>query len=339
MFKLKYNIGISNKEQTIEEEVEKIKNACDLNVEYVSHISIYKDMIIPLWEAIKEYSTKTCLCGVPLYESVLFNESIIDVIKRYKSYGVKAITLHTTDMKILIDAKNSGFKINSRGGMFLHELYEKDNNVQNPILENIDEILEYMKDNNMKLFIGTSLRAGKCFSDFTYIEKELVDAVGLYNYAVKKYKLDVEIETFGHINVSEFDKYYKILENIPLCTMGPLQVDSVNGFDDLNALYGLTRAIDFGFKISTECILTRAEHLHIPDAEDGIDAIKKFNVWRHIIGCEYSNKTELEKQQKVMNIKNSQNTQCSAYVNIFGEMNVNKHCNVCGEHCPLEKIK
>ena len=112
---LKLNCGLSYSEQSAEDELKKIELANKYGIDYVSIISIDEERTKWFWELVSDHfnwnnsvsvkpQANFKLCSAPLYESVMFNESIMDTIKRHYSYGVRAMTFHVTPVELINDA-------------------------------------------------------------------------------------------------------------------------------------------------------------------------------------------------------------------------------------------
>ena len=342
---LKLNIGISNKNQTIEDELAKYAAAAEYGIDYVSIISIEPDKCKSLWNNIKELHSKTAdqtpiLCSVPLYESELFEEPILSTFERHYSYGVRAFTIHITDKSTFERAKSSGFIINSRGGQFLWDIFERGE--ENPILANLDEIIDFCKEHNCELMLGTSLRPGAVEKNMTPMKaatyQELYDAKKIYDFITSK-GVSCQVECLGHVDYNELNAYADIFGDTPLCTMGPLLTDCVNGFDELNAIIGYAYARQ-KLNIKTECMLSRSEHIKMPTVDDVIDECQKWRVAETVVGCALGDSTKAAyEEQKVLDIKGRQRTQCSAHINIFGKIDMPEVCDVCGDKCPLKRYE
>ena len=336
---LKLNIGLSYPEQSFKNELEKLKLASQYNIDYVSVISVDKPRIKALWESVQEnVDENITLCSVPIYESIIFEEDIKDTIKRHASYGVKAMTFHITPTYLIREAEETGYIINSRGGQFLREQMEKDDKWENPFFENFDELVLYAYECGVRtIFLGTSLRPGACEKANKYTINELKIACNFYDSYSNVMGLNFQIEAFGHVPVSEFPIYKYVLGTRSICAMGPLLTDAVNGFDELNAIIGYTLALKEGFNISTECMISRSEHIKMPTVEDVEDECQKWRVARLINGLVNDKREAYKEEILVITKKEKQRKQCSSHVNIFGPMYIQETCNVCGDKCPLVK--
>lgn len=355
---LKLNCGLSYPEQDAQEELKKIELANKYSVDYVSIISIDKERTKWFWELVassynwadSNYSDlpkpKFKLCSAPLYESIMFNEDIFDTMKRHFSYGVKAMTFHVTSTALIERAAGSGFIVNSRGGVFTAE-----SSKANPITERWNEIVDFCCDNNIEIFIGTSLRPGVCENNLSeWTLRDLESAVSYYDSAeirisAKKPWLKIYLETLGHVKGKNLHEYEDICGPRRICAMGPILTDSTNGFDELNSIIGFTlvRATT-NLNLQVECMVSRKEHIDLPNLQDVEDEIQKWKVAELVtdvtlIGKKPIGKDSLEKEKEVLKVKSAQRTQCSAHYNLFGAMDIIPTCRVCGNKCPLTSEK
>lgn len=338
---LKLNCGLSYPEQSFEDELKKIDLAVKYRIDYLSVISIDKDRVNKLWEEVKKRSDKITVCSAPVYEMIMFDETPEQTITRQASYGVKAMTFHITPVGLLKEAKDNGYTINSRGGEFLLDKLEENPDYQNPfdLAQDLVRLVKYAMSCGVKeFFLGTALRPGACEPLSKWTEKELVIAARIYDEMIKN-NIPVQIEGFGHVPEDQWSTYYDIIGSRAMSSMGPLLTDSVNGFDDINAIVGYTMARSYGFNITTECMLSRKEHIDMPDVEDVEDEIQKWRVAETCFGVAKKEIRALADEKKVIDKKLKQRTQCSAHVNIFGPMNISKTCRVCGDKCPLLRDK
>lgn len=334
---LKLNVGLSFPEQSFTSELRKIELTSKYDIDYLSVISLDTKRINKFWEAAyKTVQGSTILCSAPIYETVLLKETPEETIKRQTSYGVRAMTFHITPKALLNEAEKNGFVINSRGGQFIREIQG-----ENPYYERLSELILYAYDHGVKkIFLGTALRPGSCGKISPYTIRELEIACELYDKYIFSTNLDYEIEAFGHVAVSEFPLYKYILGDRKICAMGPLLTDAVNGFDELNAIIGYTRALLAGFNITTECMISRKEHIEIPNVEDVEDELQKWRVAEFVHKLNTNDYYNNELNKKVCAKKSKQRDQCSAHYNIFGNMdNIPEICNVCGDKCPLKGRK
>ena len=346
--KLKLNCGISSAQQSpypIETELEKARMAADLGVDFLSCISIYKPLIKELWAGLSKLDIKgVALCGVPFYESEIFGEPLLDVIKRYvEEYGVTILTMHMTEADTVERAMTSGFVINSRGGRFLMERICSGRK-SNPNVDEFDAVSEYCQRNGVSIHVGTCLRPGRvefCPEINAFTLEDLKTARATYD-RLSQMGIYAEIECMGHVHPIQLDSYKYYLGDRRVCSMGPLITDTLNGFDDVNAMAGYHLAMDKKINISTICVITRSEHIKIPTLEDDMDAIRRWQAYSYLYGLSHEtgfSAKAREKELQCISKMSRQRSQCSAHINVFGEMDIPEHCNICGDRCPLEMKK
>lgn len=325
----------------------------------MSIISIDEDRTKWFWELVRSHfnwnrhsisllpDANFKLCSAPLYECAMFGEDIEKTMERHFSYGVRAMTFHITPKWLINKAVEDGFIVNSRGGIFSEDLEE------NPICDKWPDIVKWCAERDIEIFIGTSLRPGACDAELSkWTIEDLQLACEYYDRAISMLKqlgkiknaseAKVYLETLGHVRYWNLKTYEDICQSRKICAMGPLLTDAVNGFDELNAIIGYTLIRKATMlNVQVECMLSRKEHIELPNVEDVEDEIKKWKVAETVIDCTMNgaewpgNKAE----EKVINIKGKQRTQCSAHYNIFGAMDIIPTCNVCGNKCPLTSEK
>lgn len=332
---LKFNVGISNSYQTIKEEADKIELAIENDIDYISQISVEKTRLFDIWKMVSSYKTeKTKFASVPLYESVLLNEPLTETIERQYESGVRQFVLDCTP-KYLIEKANldKDFRINSRGGYFLTEYYKKNpNKTENPSLEILDWIKKFKRNNEDCSFsFACVLRPGNC-SDYNiqYLLEEL-------EYYKKNNFLDKDtiLEIGGHIKVSNFAKIINTLGNTKVSLMGPLITDTTNKYDHITNIIGQNLFASMYENVVGLLVISPAEHLHLPTLEDDKEAIIHARICQHEIGLMYGD----EECLKVEDEFNKKTISCNLKRNLFGDIKGLKPCDMCGDFCPLRKIK
>ena len=330
---IKFNVGISYKGQSIKEEIKKIELGIRYKAEYISHISIEKTALSTMWKAIAAHQNQgSVFASVPLYESVLLNEPLLETIQRQYEYGVRQFVLDCTP-RFLIEKANRDpkFHINSRGGYFLTKYYEKNPNKDNPCLENLTQIKAFRKKHSKVSFaLAGVLRPGNCAS---YSLKYLLDELTFYR---KHNLLDKNLlEVGGHIKVKDFAKLIPILGKTPVSLMGPLITDTTNKYDHVTNIIGQQLfALQYPH-VKGILGISPAEHLYLPTYTDSEQTLIFARMCQHAIGLLY-NDPSCVKLEKEFNAKT---TSCNIRKNLFGPIEGIKACDMCGSHCPLRNIK
>lgn len=331
---LRFNVGISNKYQTIEEEAKKIELAIDNKIEYVSQISIEKSKIHDMWNLVKNYKCEqTQFASVPIYESFLLDEPVIETIERQYNSGVRMFTINFAP-KYLIEEANSdkNFRINSRSGYFLTEYFKKNpDKKENPFIEAIDKIKKFKNEHiDCRFAFNTVLRPG---NGANYNIKYILEEIKYYKQ--NNFLDDVFLEIGGHIRYNNFQKITDELGDIKVSLMGPLITDTTNKYDHITNIMGQHLFASMYENVIGLLIITPAEHLHLPNLEDDKIALEYAKICQHEIGLMY-NDPECVKIEDEFNKKT---ISCNIKKNLFGDINDLRACDMCGNYCPLRNIK
>jgi len=238
--RLKMNFGLSNKDQTVKGEIEKIELAIKEGVDIIQNISIEKDKLDSMREVASNYKNDITIFNTPIYETLMYKKSLIEIMEKHYDSGVRGFTLHMTPRAIFEEALNNykNFTINSRGGLFLINYFKEFPNKENPCLVEWEEIKKFVKSKkDCEIFIGTALRPGhtNLSEDDIYL-KEI-------NSFKENNLLEFEntvLEAGGHIKFKHFQKYADIIGDAPTCLMGPLITEATNQYDHVTSIMGQT---------------------------------------------------------------------------------------------------
>lgn len=332
---LKFNVGLSNTYQTIREEAEKIELAIENGIEYVSQISVEKTRLLDMWKVVSDYKTeKTKFASVPLYESVLLHEPMMETIERQYSCGSRQFVLDFVPRYLVEQANlDKNFRINSRTGYFLTEYFRKNPiKNENPCVEIIDFVRKFQKQNkDVEFVFNTTLRPGNCAN---YGLKYLLEEIEYYkkNNFLNK---DTILEVGGHIRFNNFKSLINILGDTKVSLMGPLTTDSTNKYDHVTNILGQNLFASMYKNVVGLLIISPAEHLHLPTLEDDREAIIHARICQHEIGLMYGDDECL----KVEDDFNKKTISCNLKRNLFGDIKGLKPCDMCGNFCPLRKVK
>ena len=157
----------------------------------------------------------------------------------------------------------------SRGGTFIAS-WINHNDMENPLYENYDYLLELSYEYDITLSLGDGLRPG-CLSDASDIPQiqELVNLGGLVKRA-QDANVQVMVEGPGHMPLNQIKANMEIQKTIchgaPFYVLGPLVTDIAPGYDHITGAIGGAIAATAG--ASFLCYVTPAEHLSLPSLED-----------------------------------------------------------------------
>jgi phosphomethylpyrimidine synthase len=199
-------------------------------------------------------------------------DDIFKAIENQAKEGVDFMTLHcgiTKDLVENIHQNNRVMGIVSRGGTFLSSWIHH-NQLENPLYENYEYLLEIAYEYDITLSLGDGLRPG-CLEDATDIAQiqELVTLGRLVKQA-KEANVQVMVEGPGHVPLDQIAANMKIQKTIcdgaPFYVLGPIVTDLAPGYDHITSAIGGAIAAYSGADFL--CYVTPAEHLAIPNIDD-----------------------------------------------------------------------
>ena len=270
--KINANIGSSSKIDDLELEINKAKLAQEYGADALMDLSTGSDLKL-FRQKIME-AVDLCIGTVPIYEAgvVTLNKNRFKAIENQAKEGVDFMTLHcgiTKDLVEKLKAANRMMGIVSRGGTFMAS-WINHNDMENPLYENYDYLLELSYEYDITLSLGDGLRPG-CLADASDIPQiqELVNLGTLVKRA-QDANVQVMVEGPGHMPLNQIKANMEIQKTIchgaPFYVLGPLVTDLAPGYDHITGAIGGAIAATAG--ASFLCYVTPAEHLSLPSLED-----------------------------------------------------------------------
>jgi len=280
--KINANIGSSSKMEDLPLEIEKAKISVKYGADAVMDLST--------GENLKEFRKKIMdeinipIGTVPIYEAgvatqkrgdpitSMSEDDIFKAIENQAKEGVDFMTLHCGINKDLVEKLTRAKRtmgIVSRGGTFLAS-WILHNDMENPLYENYDYILEIAAEYDITLSLGDGLRPG-CLQDATDISQiqELVNLGTLVKRAQDS-SVQSMVEGPGHVPMNQIASNMQIQKTLcygaPFYVLGPIVTDLAPGYDHITSAIGGAIAAYSGANFL--CYVTPAEHLSIPSLED-----------------------------------------------------------------------
>jgi phosphomethylpyrimidine synthase len=288
--KINVNLGTSSAAIDPESEMEKVKNAQKYGASTITDLSMGGDIsdirkmvfgntelpvtTVPIYQTIVE-------CGM---DNVTFDD-ILSYLKKHVEEGVSSVLIHCVERRMLENLKGSGRVMGmvSKGGSFTSSFMLL-NDCENPFIEHFDEIMQILRENDVVLSLGNTMRSG-CVHD-------LKDSAQLMeietNAALAKRANDMGVQVIingmgGHIQASEIPdsvRLYKEKADFPLFVAGPLPTDIAVGYDHIAGAVGASMASGAGADYL--CYITPAEHLSLPNPEQVKEGLITFKIAAHI---------------------------------------------------------
>ena len=354
--KINVNLGTSSSIFNIDNEIKKAWIAQKYGADTISDLSMGGDIDTIRKTIIKNSAMP--IITVPIYQAVdeanslvnISEDIIFNVIEKQLKDGISSIVIHAAfTLENLKKMKNKRIMgIISKGGSFTASLMSE-NSMQNPFLKNFDYILEMVKERDIVLNLGNAMRSG-CIHD--RIDEFQLAEILLNSKLAKKANekgIQVILESLGgHVNANDLIDWIKIhktlTKNRPLFVSGPLPIDIAVGYDHIAAAIG--GAFASGFGADYLCVITPAEHLGLPSANDIKNGLIACKIAAHVgdslkFGLNYlfDDDLELSKNRFLKNWKKQFELSLDPEM-LKQKYSDHKHeCSMCGKYCALSITK
>lgn len=237
-------------------------------------------------------NTTLPITTVPIYQAIVekglkdvTEDDILSYLQLQVEEGVSSVVLHCVGKKMLETVKGSGRVMGmvSKGGSFT-SVFMLTNDCDNPFLSNFDEVLDILREKDVVLSLGNTMRSG-CIHDPRDPAQlmEIQTNANLANLA-NKAGVQVIIEGMGgHVAASaipDFVKLYKSTSPHPLFVAGPLPTDVALGYDHIAGAVGASMSSGAGADYL--CYITPSEHLALPTPDQVREGLVAFKIAAHI---------------------------------------------------------
>ena len=280
--KVNANIGTSSAYPDIEPELLKLDEAVKCGADAVMDLSTGNN-IDESRKRIIEHSP-IMVGTVPLYQATvraikehgavveMTDDDILATIEEQAKDGADFMTLHCgVTMAAIERMRKQGriMDIVSRGGSFIAG-WMLHNEMENPLYEHYDEILDICEKYDVTISLGDGMRPG-CTADATD-RGQLTELITLGELTDRAWKRGVQVmvEGPGHVPLDQVAANMKVQQTIcmgaPFYVLGPLVTDIAPGYDHITAAIGGAVAAMNGAAFL--CYVTPAEHLALPNLDD-----------------------------------------------------------------------
>ena len=312
--KINANIGSSADDLDIEKELEKARVAVAAGADAIMDLSTGGPVDEIRRAIIAE--TSACIGTVPLYQAALDAvrnkkkaivemtvEDIFAGVLKHAEDGVDFITVHCGVTRASVERMRREGRIMdvvSRGGAFTIE-WMAHNNMENPLYEHFDRLLEITKAFDMTLSLGDGFRPG-CLADATDRAQihELI-ILGELTQRAQAYGVQVMIEGPGHMPLNQIEANVllqkRLCHGAPFYVLGPLVTDIAPGYDHITSAIGGTIAAAAGADFL--CYVTPSEHLRLPTVEDVREGVMACRIAGHAADIVKGVKGAMEKDTQM----------------------------------------
>ncbi len=361
--KVNANIGTSQDYPDLEEELKKAKVAEKCGADTLMDLSTGGD-IRKIRGAILK-STKLPVGTVPIYQTAIETaqregsilkmkiDDIFSTIEEHAEDGVDFITIHSgVTQESLNRLKREGriTDVISRGGSFLVE-WMLHNEMENPLYENFDRLLEIAERFDLTLSLGDGLRPG-CLADATDRAQlqELIILGELAKRALER-EVQVMIEGPGHIPLNEIEANVllekKLCHGAPFYVLGPLVTDVAPGYDHITAAIGGALAAAKGADFL--CYVTPSEHLRLPTLEDVKEGVVATRIAAHVADIAKGVKGSSDWDLKFSKLRKELNWKEQLKLALDPEKpkkyreerkpGLSDVCTMCGKYCSIKALQ
>jgi len=287
--KINANIGNSAVTSSIPEELVKLEMALKYGADTVMDLSTGVDIDATRKAIIA--ASPVPVGTVPLYQAVLDVEEVadltakdlLDTIEHQAKQGVDYMTIHAgilLEHLPLVYGRVTG--IVSRGGS-LHAVWMMTHRKQNPLYEHYDELLEILRQYDVTISLGDSLRPGSIADASDKAQFAELETLGELTTRAWERDVQVMVEGPGHIPMHEIEmnvrKQKEICHEAPFYTLGPLVTDVAAGYDHISSAIGAAMIGWYGADML--CYVTPKEHLGLPNAEDVRQGVIAYKIAAH----------------------------------------------------------
>jgi phosphomethylpyrimidine synthase len=358
--KINANIGTSKDRVDLDLELKKVKVSITAGADTIMDLSTGGD-IRKIRKAIIQASTLP-IGTVPIYQAAadtveakkaimeMTGDDMFRVIEENGQDGVDFITVHcgvTRRSVSCIDEEGRVLGIVSRGGSITRN-WMSFNDMENPLYEEYDRLLEIAKRYDMVLSLGDGLRPG-CLADAT--DRGQVQELILLGELAKRaraYGVQVMIEGPGHIPIKEIQANIQLQKSLcdgaPFYVLGPLPTDIAPGYDHITSAIG--GAIAGAAGADFLCYVTPSEHLRLPTLEDVREGIIASRIAAHIADIAKELPGALEKDIMMAKYRKEFDWQGQVKCSIDPEKTEKlleksksaeeEGCTMCGEFCAIK---
>ena len=280
--KVNANIGTSSDYCDLDVELEKLHIAVGAGADAVMDLSTGGD--IPSIRRSIIAASPAPIGTVPIYQAgiealqeygaivQLQPDDLFSVIEQQAQDGVDFMTVHCGVTQAVIQRLKNQRRLTdvvSRGGAFLIG-WMLHNDMENPLFEQYDRLLEIACKYDVTLSLGDGLRPGSLADATDRPQIEELLTLGELVERAREANVQVMVEGPGHVPLDQVVLNVQLQKSIckgaPFYVLGPLVTDIAAGYDHIAGAIG--GAIAGAAGADFLCYVTPAEHLSLPDIDD-----------------------------------------------------------------------
>ncbi len=285
--KVNANIGTSDDYPDLEDELRKLRAALAARTDAVMDLSTGGPISEIRARIVRESTVP--VGSVPIYEAAvraqeakgsivaMDADDMFDAIEAHCASGVDFVTVHCGVTRRVLDAlKHNGrvTDIVSRGGAFLAG-WILANDMENPLYEQFDRLLEIARKYDVTLSLGDGFRPGSQADASDAPQMAELAELGSLVPRCREAGVQCMVEGPGHVPLSQVESNVHMAKAVcagaPFYVLGPLVTDVAPGYDHITAAIGGALAGMSGADFL--CFVTPREHLGLPTVQDVHDGV------------------------------------------------------------------
>ncbi len=302
---------------------------------------------------------------VPLYEAFALAiekygsavkmpaELLFEVTERQCAEGVGFMAIHcginrkTVEMLRKQHYRYGGLV--SKGGSYLVAWMEH-NNMENPLYEHFDRVVEILKRYDTVLSLGNGFRAGAIddATDRVQIQELLINCE--LAQLGREAGCQTMVEGPGHVPINEIEANVimekKMSGGSPFYMLGPITTDIAPGYDHITAAVGAALSSSYGADFI--CYVTPSEHLGLPMPDDVREGVMASRIAAHIGDMIKYKQTAADKEMSKARRDMRWDKQLEIAIDpermreiraARGAADDDHSCTMCGKFCANEILK
>ncbi|PAV06521.1 phosphomethylpyrimidine synthase [Methanosphaera cuniculi] len=293
--KVNATIGTSTDINDLDMELEKAKVAEEAGADTLMELSIGGDL-----DNIRRTvlaNTKKPVGSVPIYQtaveaiekegSAIYMEpdDMLKNIEKQAKDGIDFMAIHcSVNRETLKRLKREGRKggLVSRGGSFISS-WMVHHDVENPLYENYDQVLDIVEEYDVCLSMANAMRAGALTDSTDRAQIQELIVLGELVDRARERGVQTIVEGPGHIPINEIETNIniqkKMCKNAPFYMLGPIVTDIAPAYDHIVSAIGAAQCARYGANFI--CYVTPAEHLALPGVEDVREGVIATRIGAH----------------------------------------------------------
>jgi len=359
--KVNANIGTSSDYGDVNTELEKLQASVSAQADTVMDLSTGGD-INAIRRAIIA-STSLPLGTVPIYQAgieaidrwgaivAMPVDHLFAVIQEQAEDGVDFMTVHCGVTQKAVGRLRESPRVTdvvSRGGAFVIG-WMLHNELENPLYEHYDRLLEIARKYDVTLSLGDGLRPGSLADASDRSQMEELLTIGELVERSRAAGVQVMVEGPGHMPLDQIAANVQlekiICKGAPFYVLGPLVTDVAAGYDHISAAIGGAIAASAGADYL--CYVTPSEHLALPDSEDVREGVIATRLAAHagdiVKGVKGALDWDLKMSLARKNLDWKEQIKLSLDPNRAGKARAQHGtsgagCSMCGQYCAMELV-